>query len=129
MEESTTTGKPQSGQSLKARLSDVSQNAKSKTSEFATQTAAKAREVTGDFGHQMKQFGGRIREKSPHEKVRHTANKVADSLESAGAYLEQKNLDGMFDDLAGVIRRYPLQALLAGIAVGFLLAQKRRGEF
>jgi hypothetical protein len=115
-------------QDLRTRLSDVSHTARSKTSEFATHTAAKAREVTSDFGHHMKEFGGKVREKSPHETVRNTANKVADKLESAGAYLEQKNLDGMFDDVAGLIRRYPLQSLLAGIALGFLLSQKRRGE-
>jgi hypothetical protein len=129
-EEGTVTNKAQqAAQDLRTRLSDVSQTAKSKTSEFATQTAAKAREVTSEFGHQMKEFGGKIRQKSPHEGVRNTTNKVADTIESAGAYLEQKNLDGMLDDVAGIIRRYPLQSLLAGIAIGFLLSRKRRDEF
>jgi hypothetical protein len=50
---------------------------------------------------------------------------VADTLEHAGSYLEERNLDGMLEDITGVIRRYPLQALLAGIAIGFLLARKR----
>lgn len=129
-EESSVMNKAQqAAQDLKTRLSDASQTAKSKTSEIATQTAAKAREVTSEFGHQMKEFGEKIRQKSPHESVRTTTNKVADTFESAGAYLEQKNLDGMLDDVAGVIRRYPLQSLLAGIAIGFLLARKRRDEF
>jgi hypothetical protein len=119
----------QAAQDLRARLSDATETAKSKTSEFATQTAARARQVTSDFGHQMKEFGGRIRQKSPHETVRNTTNKVADTIENAGAYLEEKNLDGMLEDIAGVIRRYPLQALLAGIAIGFLLSRKRRDEF
>lgn len=136
IEESDLASKTQPGaQDLRTRLSDASQTAKAKTSEFATktsefatQTAARARAVTGDFGHKMKEFGEKIREKSPHETVRHTTNRVADTFENAGTYLEQKNLDGMLDDLAGVIRRYPLQSLLAGIAIGFLLSQKRRGE-
>lgn len=129
-EEGTVTNKAQqAAQDLRTRLSDASQTAKSKTSEFATQTAAKAREVTSEFGHQIKEFGGKIREKSPHEGVRNTTNKVADTIENAGAYLEQKNLDGMLDDVAGIIRRYPLQSLLAGIAIGFLLSRKRRDEF
>lgn len=129
-EEGTVTNKAQqAAQDLRTRLSDASQTAKSKTSEFATQTAAKAREVTSEFGHQIKEFGGKIRQKSPHEGVRNTTNKVADTIENAGAYLEQKNLDGMLDDVAGIIRRYPLQSLLAGIAIGFLLSRKRRDEF
>ena len=114
---------------LRTRLSDASQTAKSKTTEFATQTATRAREVTSEFGHQVKEFGSRIRQKSPHEGVRNTTNKVADTLEHAGAYLEEKNLDGMLADLASVIRRYPLQSLLAGIAMGFLLSRKRRDEY
>jgi hypothetical protein len=129
-EEGTVLNKAQqAAQDLKARLNDASQTAKSKTSEFATQTATKAREVTSEFGHQVKEFGGKIRQKSPHETVRNTTNKVADTLESAGAYLEDKNLDGMLEDVAGVIRRYPLQSLLAGIAIGFLLSRKRRDDF
>ncbi len=116
-------------QDLRTRLSDASQTAKSKTTELATQTAAKAREVTSEFGHQMKEFGDRIRQRSPHESVRNTTNKVADTLEHAGTYLEEKNLDGMLDDLASVIRRYPLQSLLAGIGIGFLLSRKRRDEY
>jgi hypothetical protein len=118
----------QTAQDLRTRLSDATVAAKSKTSEFATQTASRAREVTSEFGHQVKEFGGRIRQKSPHESVRNTTNKVADTLENAGAYLEEKNLDGMLEDVAGVIRRYPLQALLAGIAIGFLFSRKRRDE-
>jgi hypothetical protein len=114
-------------QDLRTRLSDASHTAKTRTSEFATQTAARAREVTGEFGHQMKEFGGRIRQRSPHESVRNTTNKIADTLECAGGYLEDKNLDGMLDDLAGVIRRYPLQSLLAGIAIGFFLSRKKTG--
>jgi hypothetical protein len=129
-EEETITDKAQhAAQDLKTRLSEATETAKSRTSEFATQTAAKARQATSDLGHQMKEFGGRIRERSPHETVRNTTNRVADTIENAGAYLEEKNLDGMLEDLAGVIRRYPLQSLLAGVAIGFLLSRKRRDEF
>jgi hypothetical protein len=119
----------QATEDLKTRLSDASHTARAKTSEFATQTAARAREVTSGFGHQMREFGGRIRQRPVYEGARNTTNKVADSLEYAGSYLEEKNLDGMFDDLAGVIRRYPLQSLLAGIAIGFLLSRKRRDQY
>lgn len=128
-EEGTVTNQSQeTAQDLKTRLSDAAETAKAKTSEFATQTATKAREVTSEVGHQIKEFGGKIRERSPHESVRNTTNKVADTFESAGTYLEEKNLDGMLEDVAGVIRRYPLQSLLAGIAIGFLLSRKRRDD-
>jgi hypothetical protein len=118
----------EAGQDLKTRLSDAAETARSKTSEFATHTASRAREVTSEFGHHIKEFGSKIREKSPHESVRQTTHRVADTLESAGAYIEEKNLEGIWDDITRVVRRYPLQSLLAGIALGFLLARKRRDE-
>jgi hypothetical protein len=128
-DESQLTNRAQdSAHDLRTRISEASHTARAKTAEFATHTAAKAREIAGEFGHQIKQFGEKIREKSPHETVRATTNKVADSLENAGSYLEQKNLDGMLDDMAGLIRRYPLQSVLAGIAVGFFLGHKRRND-
>jgi hypothetical protein len=77
----------------------------------------------------MKQFSGKIRDRAPYESVRGTTNRVADTLESAGSYLEDRNIDGMLEDLTGMIRRYPVQVLLAGIALGFLLARKRRSDY
>jgi hypothetical protein len=128
-ESNVVTQSHEAAQDLRTRLSDASQTAKTRTSQLASETATRAREVTSEVGHQIKEFGGRIRDKWPHERMRNTTHKVADTLEHTGTYLEQKNLDGMLEDLAGVIRRYPLQSLLAGVAIGFLLSRKRRDEY
>lgn len=110
---------------LSSRLTRTAEVAKTRAEEMASTTAARAREVTSNFGHKVKEFAGRLREKSPHEGVRTTTNKVADKLESAGTYLEEKSFEGMAGDVADVIRRYPLQSLLVGIGVGFLLSRRR----
>lgn len=107
------------------RLTETAEVAKTKAEEMASATAAKAREVTSNFGHKVREFAGRLREKSPHEGVRTTTNKVADKLETAGTYLQEKSFEGMADDVAGVIRRYPLQSLLVGIGIGFLLSRRK----
>jgi hypothetical protein len=99
-----------------------------KTQEIASATAARARDITSRLGHTVREFAGRVREVSPHEKVHAATNQVADTLESAGNYLEDKSLQGMVDDVAGVIRKYPLQSLLIGIGIGFLLSRKKAGR-
>lgn len=110
---------------LSSRLTQTAEVAKTKAEEMAAATAARAREVTSNFGHKVREFAGRLREKSPHEGVRTTTNKVADKLETAGTYLEEKSFEGMAEDVAGVIRRYPLQSLLVGIGIGFLLSRRK----
>jgi hypothetical protein len=106
-------------------VTETADMARAKAEEMASATAARAREVTSNLGHKVREFAGRLREKSPHEGVRTTTNKVADKLETAGTYLEEKSFEGMADDVADVIRRYPLQSLLVGIGIGFLLSRRR----
>jgi hypothetical protein len=113
---------------LSGRVAETAEAAKLKTQEFASATAARARDITSRLGHTVREFAGRVREVSPHEKVHAATNQVADTLESAGNYLEDKSLQGMVDDVAGVIRKYPLQSLLIGIGIGFLLSRKKAGR-
>jgi hypothetical protein len=110
---------------LSSRVSETAGAAKAKAEQVATATATRAREMTSNVGHKVREFAGRLREKSPHESVRSTTNKFADTLETAGTYLEEKSFEGMAEDLAGVIRRYPLQSVLVGIGIGFLLSRRR----
>jgi hypothetical protein len=113
---------------LPGRVGETAEAAKMKTQEIASATAARARDITSRLGHTVREFAGRVREVSPHEKVHAATNQVADTLESAGNYLEDKSLQGMVDDVAGVIRKYPLQSLLIGIGIGFLLSRKKAGR-
>jgi hypothetical protein len=64
-----------------------------------------------------------IREKAPPEgKIRTSANKVADGLDSASYYLQERKFEHLGEDLRGLVRRYPIQSLLVGFGLGFLLA-------
>jgi hypothetical protein len=110
---------------LSSRVSETTGAARAKAEQMATATATRAREMTSTVGHKVRELAGRLREKSPHESVRSTTNKFADTLETAGTYLEEKSFEGMTEDLAGVIRRYPLQSVLVGIGIGFLLSRRR----
>ena len=55
--------------------------------------------------------------------VQDMAGTVADAVTSSGTYLQ--DLPG---ELLGLIRRYPLSALLVGVGLGFLLARSLRKD-
>jgi hypothetical protein len=48
---------------------------------------------------------------------------VADAIDNAGKYVEDKNLHGMMDDVTGLIKRNPVPALLLGLGIGFLIGR------
>jgi hypothetical protein len=54
------------------------------------------------------------------------ATTVAEKLDAAGTYLQEKNLDHVVGDLSGMIRRYPVPSLLVGLGIGYLLALSTR---
>lgn len=86
--------------------------------------AKKAQDATTALGSGMKSLAGSIRENLPREGVLGTtSSSVAESLESGGRYLQQEGLGGMAKDVSDLIRRNPIQAILVGVGVGFLLAR------
>jgi hypothetical protein len=48
---------------------------------------------------------------------------VAGGLESASSYLQEKAYENIATDLTAVIRRYPVQSLLVGVGLGYVLAR------
>jgi uncharacterized protein YjbJ (UPF0337 family) len=68
-----------------------------------------------------------IREKAPHEgAVGTAATAVAEKLDVAGSYLQEKDLTHVLSDVSSIIRRYPVPALLVGLGIGYLLARSTR---
>jgi ElaB/YqjD/DUF883 family membrane-anchored ribosome-binding protein len=110
-------------ENLAATVTETAEQAINKTQESASEAASKAREIASRVGHKVKELAEKVREKSPHETVRETTYKVADKLESAGSYLEEKDFGNMINDVGSLIRRYPWKSLLIGVGVGFFLAR------
>jgi uncharacterized protein YjbJ (UPF0337 family) len=87
----------------------------------------KASEPMSAVGEQMGSLADVIREKAPHEgAVGTAATTVANKLDAAGAYLQERDLDHMVSDLSSMIRRYPVPSLLIGLGIGYLLARSTR---
>jgi uncharacterized protein YjbJ (UPF0337 family) len=51
------------------------------------------------------------------------ATAVAGGVESASSYLQEKKFEEMATDLTTLIRRYPIQSLLIGVGLGYVLAR------
>jgi uncharacterized protein YjbJ (UPF0337 family) len=94
-----------------------------KARELGATAASKANEAAPGFGEKIGSLASVIREKAPPEgKIRTSANKVADGLDSASYYLQERKFEHLGEDLRGLVRRYPIQSLLVGFGLGFLLA-------
>ena len=108
----------------KLPTAQTSDAASTKGQEFTSAVADKAREATHRLGEQMEALGKSVREQAPPEGTLGTAAaSVAETLEGAGTYFQEKDLDHMVKDLTDLVRRYPVQSLLVGIGLGYLLAR------
>ncbi len=98
-----------------------------KAREFGATAAKKANEAAPVIGGKMKSLANVIRGKAPREgKIGTTATRVAGGLESASSYLQEKKFDHLGEDFRGLVRRYPLQSVLIGLGLGFLLAGRKK---
>jgi uncharacterized protein YjbJ (UPF0337 family) len=98
-----------------------------KAQELGATAAKKANQAAPFVGEKMESFATAIREKASREGTLGTATtKVAEGLESASHYLQERKFDHLGEDFRGLVRRYPLQFLLVGLGLGFLLAGRNR---
>lgn len=84
----------------------------------------KADEAAAATGRGIESVAGQIRSHTPDKGVVGMAsNKLADSIESGGKYLENEGVTGLVDDVTSLIRNNPITALCVGVGMGFLLAR------
>ena len=57
------------------------------------------------------------------ETVNTAARAVADTVKGAGGYLQATGMDQITGDVAGLIRRYPVPAVLIGLGIGLLVGR------
>lgn len=106
---------------------NIAQGAGKTAANVASYVGQKAEDATEAVGHGMRSLGGTIREKGPESGFLGAAtSSVASGLENAGGYLEEEGLSGIGRDITGLIRRYPVAAICAGLFVGFMLARATR---
>ena len=68
----------------------------------------------------VKDFVEGVKEKAPKDAVRN----ITEVAGQAKDYVENTNMRGMANDLTGLIKRYPIQSMILGMTVGFLVSRK-----
>ncbi len=114
------------GERIRDAASSVQDMAR-KAGDAASNVGQRAGEAVSSVGGQMRNLAGTIRQNAPSEGIMGSAaSTVADSLEAGGKYLEEETLGSLGREATELIRRYPLQAVLVGIGIGFLMARATR---
>lgn len=94
-----------------------------------TRTASNAdteNNYLGRLARKVKNIAGTVKEKSLHETVRQTTNKVADKLENAGKYIEERKFQELPSDLMTFVKKHPMQWLLLCAGLGYYLVRRRK---
>lgn len=103
------------------------QDAARKAQEMAAGVGERVGQAVTGVGAQMENLAGTIRQNVPKEGMVGTAAEtMAEGLEAGGRYLQEQDVGDMIDDLGTIVRRYPIQSVLVGVGLGFILARATR---
>lgn len=108
--------------------SKAASDAGSMASQAACDVGKKADNLTASAGAGIHQWGDSLSKNAPpHGSVLGSASQaVAQSVKDGGDYLEHAKLSGMTEDIAQVVRRNPIPAVLIAIGLGWFAAHKLR---
>jgi hypothetical protein len=93
--------------------------------EYVERTAGVAAPVTSaaqDVASRVAETAGTAATKA-QEMAGAAATVVTDTVARASTYVQEKGVQALPGDLAGLIRRYPIPALLIGLGIGWLLSR------
>jgi ElaB/YqjD/DUF883 family membrane-anchored ribosome-binding protein len=111
----------------RAKTTEVLDTAKQKTAEATAAANDKASDVMTAAGSQMTNLEQTVREKAPVEgKAGEIASTTATALERSGRYLQDADPQMIRTDLERVIRDHPIEAMLVGLGIGYLVARSTR---
>jgi hypothetical protein len=97
-------------------------------SQAACEVSKTADDLTACAGAGIQQLANRISVNAPQEgMLRNASQLVASTVKEGGQYLEGAKLSGMTKDVAHVIRRNPITAIMIAIGLGWFVGRKLKG--
>lgn len=120
----TTPGKPETGQAMHGMEQAVDE-AKSALSAGVHTAQQKVEETLGKARETAAHVAASVSDAASYvgERAESATGAVGGALESTGHYLKEDGLHHIAEDVSNIIRRNPGPALLAGIGLGYLIAQ------
>jgi len=114
-------------QDVAGKAQDVASDVKDRATQVGSQVADKADAATTTVGEKMTDAAQALRQNAPDSgPLAGAADTAADTLQRAGSYLQEQDLADMRADLENLIRRHPVESLLVGFGLGYLLARSMR---
>jgi ElaB/YqjD/DUF883 family membrane-anchored ribosome-binding protein len=115
-------------ETVRDKAAQVADNVKDKAQQVGGQVAAQADAATTTVGEKMAEVAQMLREKTPVSgPVAGAADTAAYTLDRAGSYLQEQDLAAMRADLENLIRQHPIEAVLVGVGVGYLVGRVVHG--
>jgi ElaB/YqjD/DUF883 family membrane-anchored ribosome-binding protein len=111
---------------LQHKAEEAVDMAKEKATQVSTQASEKIDSAMTSVGEQMQNAAKTVRENAPEGKIGDVAQSAASALERSGRYLREADTEAVRNDLEDLIRRYPIESLMVGLGIGFLLARSFR---
>jgi len=109
------------------RAKEVMGAAADRVEAAAASVTRKADQVAATAGSNIRGAGEAIKQQGPQEGMLGSAAKsVGGAIEAGGRYLEEQGFTGMVDDVAGVIKRNPVPAIIVGVGLGILIGRALR---
>jgi len=112
------------GEAVSHAASAVGQAVAQKAGDVGHTIGQKAEDATSSVGSGMQNLADKVRDNAPQSGMLGSASRtVASAIDSAGHYVEDKNLSGMMEDVTALVKRNPIPALMIGLGIGFLLGR------
>ncbi len=106
------------------KAEDATLYAGQKAEDAASYVGKKAGDASAAVGGGLRSLGETLRGRGPEGGMAGGASAaVADTLDSSGRYLQEEGLKDMVDDVSTLVRRYPIPALIVGVAAGYLVGR------
>jgi hypothetical protein len=97
-------------------------------SQAACDVSKKADDLTARAGVGIQELGDRLSHSTLHEGMLGSASQsVARAVKGGGEYIESAKLSGITEDIAQVIRRNPIPAVLIAIGLGWYVGRRLKG--
>lgn len=114
-----------------AKVAEMAGHAASAVGEMAGQAmneaGRKVDDLTAYAGVGIQEIGTRLGREAPHSGIVGNASQaVANRVIDSGEYIERAKLSGMTEDVARLIRRNPISAVLIAMGMGWLIGSKLR---
>lgn len=124
----TDASKSGSGAPAEARRGQESAGgAPQKMRELAAGAASRAGDAAEALGNRVGSLAETVRTRAPQSgRLRQVATATADRLQSGAEYLRERRFENLGKELTAAVRRYPIQSLLVGAGLGFILSRRMR---